>query len=99
MRAVYRVLAIVTLVLITFANSFSPVVADGPSSVKISYAAAPDNNNFLGRLRPIQLRRYAAACGLCTNVDCCGGASLGWKLCKSNCPKGQYKCMQVAACP
>jgi len=43
-------------------------------------------------------------CGLCTTVDCCGGASLGWKLCKYNCGKDasgnqQYACCMVAKCP
>lgn len=39
-----------------------------------------------------------AGCGLCTNVECCGGASNGWKLCKSDCTSGR-KCLQVKTCP
>lgn len=42
--------------------------------------------------------RYANACGLCTDEDCCGGTENGWKLCKNGCPEGQYKCEQVAYC-
>ncbi len=38
-------------------------------------------------------------CGMCRDEECCGGAALGWKLCKSNCPPGQYVCMRVATCP
>ena len=42
--------------------------------------------------------RMANACGLCTDVDCCGGSENGWKLCKADCPEGQYKCEQVSVC-
>ncbi len=42
--------------------------------------------------------RVANACGLCTDEDCCGGTENGWKLCKADCPEGQYKCEQVSLC-
>ena len=64
-------------------------------------ASAERIPNFSKQVLPKRndLIRYAAACGLCTDEDCCGGTENGWRLCKSDCPEGQYKCMQVATCP
>ncbi|MCG6859357.1 MAG: hypothetical protein LJE67_14960 [Salaquimonas sp.] len=62
--------------------------------------AAPNASQATGKVLDFGSgQRYALnACGLCTDVDCCGGAENGWKLCKSDCPSGQYRCEQVAVC-
>jgi hypothetical protein len=35
-------------------------------------------------------------CGACTKNSDCG---VGFRCCRSNCPKGKYKCLQVSTCP
>ena len=98
MRALHGFRVISVLVLLLFASSFSHVFADGINKKNEGYSTSLKRSSLVETLLP-NSRKYANACGLCSNVDCCGGASLGWKLCKSNCPTGQYKCLQVATCP
>ena len=62
--------------------------------------AAPNASQANGQVMNFGPEKRLAlnACGLCTDVDCCGGSENGWKLCKSDCPSGQYRCEQVAVC-
>lgn len=62
--------------------------------------AAPEASQATGQVLNYGAdKRYALnACGLCSDVDCCGGSENGWKLCASDCPSGQYRCEQVAVC-
>ncbi len=71
-------------------------------SAKLNFTPAPIHvvQNELALKKLIASHRVAeAGCGLCSDTDCCGGASLGWKLCQNGCPSGEKKCMLVANCP
>lgn len=102
MRVLRSIAAVAVTVLLLFAVGAEGVSAgEANMSVALGASLAQDED----RIKPKSLdlgglRRVAqAACGLCTDVDCCGGSENGWKLCQSDCPSGQYKCMQVAVCP
>lgn len=98
MRASALLLAFAITATIAFAASL-PATASDPQLAALSAPRAA-GSDLLQRWSARNAARVAqAACGLCTNVDCCGGSANGWKLCRSNCPSGQYKCMQVATCP
>jgi hypothetical protein len=92
------VLSFVAVVALLISAGLSSGAADERiASLNASHSSA--SGNLLQRLRSRESSQFAqAGCGLCKNVDCCGGASNGWKLCRSNCSSG-YKCMQVAKCP
>lgn len=96
-RSVTLVLAAMVLLLLSGPSNL--VSAAETQMASLRPAAAFVSGSLLQKLRPKDSSQVAqAGCGLCSTVDCCGGASLGWKLCKSNCTTG-YKCMQVATCP
>ncbi len=95
------ILSISALIGLAAIGSMAAGFAGGPASPRLSNAVAlatpiPDSSGAPNLLHG--LPQYAAACGLCTDVDCCGGTENGWKLCASDCPSGQYKCEQVAEC-
>ena len=98
MLKLLKIVFATTIAVILF--SISTLVAH--SEEPISMASL--DSGFVQVQKPSKVRNYsepirmANACGLCTDVDCCGGAENGWKLCKSDCAEGQYKCEQVAAC-
>ncbi len=88
---------LVAIALLSF--SFSPVSAAETQVASLKSATTSVSGSLLQKLRSKDSSQIVqAGCGLCSTVDCCGGASLGWKLCKSDCQRG-YKCMQVASCP
>ncbi len=97
----HKLLALIATIaaafLLTTVMVTPPEAADNQSHAKL-VTYTPDRERP-ATILPETGPRYAAACGLCTDEDCCGGTENGWRLCKSDCPEGQYKCMQVATCP
>jgi hypothetical protein len=80
-------------------SAASTLPGDGARTRMLASRAVPERQQELTTLEKLASPgRYANACGLCSDVDCCGGAENGWKLCSSDCPSGQYKCEQVAVC-
>jgi len=88
-------LALAAAVVLPVAGMSGSAVADQANFTTIPTQTSP--------VRPLYAHpnRHVVdnACGLCTDTECCGGASLGWKLCQDGCPSGQKKCMMVATCP
>jgi hypothetical protein len=98
MRALLVLLTITTMASFSLVIGAAPAMAAEVGPLVLSALSTPrDENAAMSKIN--EAPRYAAACGLCTDEDCCGGTATGWKLCTSDCPSGQYKCMQVAACP
>jgi hypothetical protein len=85
------------LFLMAIAAVFFSVLAAVAAGKFETTASAPSHSKLLNSTRAIQL--VNSGCGLCSDTDCCGGASLGWKLCQSDCPAGKKKCMLVDECP
>ena len=88
----------------TAAFLFALTAGSGPSlagDVQLLLASAvPNASQATGQVMNFGAEQRLAlnACGLCSDVDCCGGSENGWKLCASDCPSGQYRCEQVAVC-
>jgi NADH:ubiquinone oxidoreductase subunit F (NADH-binding) len=102
MRAFLLVSAVAAVALFSLSAKFDSVNAIGKSLSVTAASIASQSSDHLRFLRSSGARLFAAnschACGLCTDVDCCGGTAQGWKLC--SCGDGTYKCCQnVAQCP
>lgn len=97
MRIPILVFAVVAIASAGMARAGSESAGDGQVPMTVALAV-PQSQGRAKAPDVTGLRRYAAACGICSDVDCCGGSENGWKLCQSDCPSGQYKCEQVAEC-
>lgn len=101
MRALPLASAIALMALALISAKIDAASANDAQLSMTKLSRAPWSHGALGVLRP-GIKRFAASscysCGLCTDVDCCGGSAQGWKLC--SCGDGTYKCCQnVATCP
>jgi hypothetical protein len=99
MRIRTAILAFAATAILSLSSGLNSGMAGETQLASLTMRSATVGNDLLQRLGSKNYSRIAqAGCGLCSTVDCCGGASLGWKLCKANCNTG-YKCMQVSTCP